>query len=474
MSDRTRNASPTTPAPEPRGLTRRSFLRSACTAVGMTSLGATVFDLRRIAAAATLPGDYKALVCVFLYGGNDSNNLLVPRGSGYASYAAARGGLALSQASLLPVTPLSGGNGQSWGLHPSMAGLRNLFTQQRMALIANVGPLVAPVTRPEYLAGTAALPPQLFSHSDQTVHWQTSLPDQPVRTGWGGRAADLLHSLNGTSQVSMSMSLAGNNTYQVGNAITQYQLSPDGAIGLGWYYDGNEWNDPPSTVIRSLMARSYGSLFQAGYRNVFQRALDQDRLLSGALDAAPVLQTPFPDTDLGRQLRMIARLISIRETLGLRRQVFFCAAGGYDTHDEQIGAQPEVGTHAELLTELDGALAAFYASTVELGVASDVTSFTASDFGRTYLCNGNGSDHGWGSHHLVVGGAVSGGRFYGQVPTLAVDGPDDSSDGRWIPTTSVDEYSATLASWFGVAASDLPTVFPNLGRFNNPDMGFMV
>jgi uncharacterized protein (DUF1501 family) len=222
------------------------------------------------------------------------------------------------------------------------------------------------------------------------------------------------------------------------------------------------------------MARSYGNLFQTGYRNTFQRALDQDRLLSGALDAAPALQTVFPDTDLGRQLRMIARIISIREALGLRRQVFFCAAGGYDTHDEQIGAQAEVGTHAELLTELDGALASFYAATVELGVASDVTSFTASDFGRTYICNGNGSDHGWGAHHLVVGGSVTGGRFYGQVPTLAVDGPDDSGDGRWIPTTSVDEYSATLASWFGVATGDLPTVFPNLGRFNNPDMGFMV
>jgi uncharacterized protein (DUF1501 family) len=457
----------------PRGLTRRSFLRSACTAVGMTSLASTVFDLRRIAAAAPLAGDYKALVCVFLYGGNDSNNVLVPRGTDYAAYAAARGGLALGQASLLPITPLSGGDGRQWGLHPRLTGLRNLFNQQRLALVANVGPLVAPVTRAEYDAGTAALPPQLFSHSDQTVHWQTGLPDQPVRTGWGGRIADLLHSLNGAAQVSMSMSLAGNNTFQVGNAVTQYQLTTDGSIGLGWYSDGTQWNDPPSTAIRRLMTKSYGNLFQAGYRDVFQRALDQDRLLSAALDTAPALQTLFPDTDLGRQLRMVARLISIREALGMRRQVYFCAAGGYDTHDGQISGAPETGVHADLLAELDGALSAFYTATTELGVASDVTSFTASDFGRTYASNGDGSDHGWGSHHFVLGGAVAGGRFYGQVPTLEVDGPDDSGDGRWIPTTSVDEYSATLARWFGVSASDLPLVLPNLGRFNTPDLGFL-
>lgn len=457
-----------------RGLSRRSFLRSVCTAVGMTSLTSTVFDLRRIAAASSLAGgDYKALVCVFLYGGNDSNNVLVPRGTGYAGYAAARNSLALPQASLLPIVPISGGDGRQWGLHPRLTGLRNLFNQQRLALVNNVGPLVAPVTRAEYLAGTAALPPQLFSHSDQTVHWQTSLPDQPVRTGWGGRVADLLHSLNGTAEVSMSMSLAGNNTFQVGNAVTQYQLSSEGSIGLGWYYDGTDWNHPPSIAIRELMERSYGNLFQTGYRNTFQRALDQDRLLSGALETAPALQTVFPDTDLGRQLRMIARIISIREALGLSRQVFFCAAGGYDTHDGQIGGAPETGAHADLLTELDGALSSFYTATTELGVASDVTSFTASDFGRTYASNGDGSDHGWGAHHFVLGGAVSGGRFYGQVPVLAVDGPDDSGDGRWIPKISVDEYSATLARWFGVSASDIPLVLPNIGRFSTPNLGFL-
>jgi uncharacterized protein (DUF1501 family) len=455
------------------GVSRRHFLRSVCTAVGMTSLASTVFDLRRIAAAAPLAGDYKALVCIFLYGGNDSNNLLVPSGTGYAGYAAARGNLALPQASLLAVSP-AGGDGRTWGFHPSLPGLRNLLTQQRLAIVSNVGPLVAPVTRSELLAGTAALPPQLFSHSDQTVHWQTGIPDQPARTGWGGRVADMLNAMNAGSEVSMSMSLAGNNTFQIGNQINQYQLSPEGSIGLGWYYDGNEWNHPPSIAIRKLIARSYGNLFQQGYRDVFHRAMEQDRLLSGALESAPTLTTVFPETDLARQLKMVARLISIRETLGLRRQVYFCAAGGYDLHGGQVGDTSEVGAHAELLTELDGALSSFYAATVELGVASSVTSFTASDFGRTYISNGEGSDHGWGAHHLVVGGAVNGGRLYGEVPVLAVDGPDDSGDGRWIPTISVDEYSATLARWFGVPSSDLPLVLPNLGRFGSPDLGFML
>lgn len=459
-------------SPKP-GVTRRHFLRSVCTAVGMTSLASTAFDLRRIAAAAPLAGDYKALVCIFLYGGNDSNNLLVPRGTGYAGYAAARGNLALPQASLLAVSP-AGGDGRTWGFHPSLPGLRNLLTQQKLAIVSNVGPLVAPVTRAELLAGTAALPPQLFSHSDQTVHWQTGIPDQPARTGWGGRIADMMNAMNAGSQVSMSMSLAGNNTFQIGNAVNQYQLSPEGSIGLGWYYDGNEWNHPPSIAIRKLIARSYGNLFQRGYRDVFSRAMEQDRLLSGALETAPTLTTPFPDTDLARQLKMVARLISIREALGLRRQVYFCAAGGYDLHGGQVGDTSEVGAHAELLTELDGALSSFYSATVELGVASSVTSFTASDFGRTYISNGEGSDHGWGAHHMVVGGAVNGGRLYGQVPVLAVDGPDDSGDGRWIPTISVDEYSATLARWFGVPSSELATVLPNLGRFDNPDLGFML
>jgi uncharacterized protein (DUF1501 family) len=453
--------------------TRRQFLRnSLCAAVGTTSIVRTIFDLGSIgslAAAAELPraaSDYKALVCVFLYGGNDGNNMLVPRtGSDYTQYAAQRGLLALPQASLLPITPLTS-TGHTWGLHPAMPGLQNLFNQHRLAILSNVGPLVAPLTKSQFLNGTVEAPPQLFSHSDQQVHWQTSIPDQAPRTGWGGRAADLLQSLNGNTQVSMSMSLAGSNLFQVGDLVTQYQVSPYGSIGLDAFTDG-PGADPVSRAIRSLLNLPQSNLLVSAAGGVTTRALDNNLLIQSALDAAPPLATVFPDTYLGQQLSMIARLISIRSSLGLSRQIFFCAADGYDTHGDQLTA------HDALLDELSTGLAAFYNATVELGLANDVTTFTASDFGRTYPENGGGSDHGWGSPQLIVGGAVQGGDLYGTIPTLAVDGPDDAGEGRWIPTTSVDEYSATLARWFGVSNSDLATVFPNLGRFNHPDLGFM-
>ena len=462
--------------PEVRRSTRRVFLRqSACAAVGMTALANTIFDLRRIAAAATV-GDYRTLVCVFLYGGNDANNLLVPTlASDYASYVAARDSLALPQSSLLSLTPVETppGDPRTWGMHPNLPKLRGLFNGGRAAVVANVGPLVAPLTKDEYLNHTAAVPPQLFSHSDQTVHWQTSLPDQPAKSGWGGRTADLLRSLNENAQISMSISVAGSNTFQVGNVVTQYQVSPEGPQGLASYVPASQGADAASQAVRSLLGKTYGNLFERGYRGIFQTALDSQELLSGALDAAPVLTTAFPDTDLGNQLKMIAQLVSVRETLGLRRQIFFCAAQGYDTHDGQVGADPLQGAHADLLTELDDAISAFDAAMTELAVADSVTTFTASDFGRTYQANGNGSDHGWGNHHFVTGGAVRGGRFYGEMPALAVGGPNDAGQGRWIPTTSVDEYSATLARWFGVAASDMGLVLPNLGRFATTDLGFM-
>jgi uncharacterized protein (DUF1501 family) len=451
----------------PRAATRRQFLvRSACAAVGMTSLARTVFDLRRVAAAATLPGDYRALVCIFLYGGNDSNNLLVPIDpADYNAYAATRQGLALAQGALLPINPVAGGDGRQWGLHPSAPGLQSLFAQQKLAVLANVGPLVAPVTRNDYLQHTAALPPQLFSHSDQTLHWQTSIPNLPPATGWGGRVADLLRSLNGASQISMCLSLGGSNTFEVGSVATPFQVSQNGGISLNGY--STSPTEPASEALRTILQESYGNLFEGGYRDIFQRAIDSQQLLSTALGGLPALTTVFPNTDLGRQLHTVARLIQARQALAQQRQVFFCATGGFDTHGGQLPAQ------AQLLAELSDAVAAFHAATVEMQTESSVTAFTASDFGRTFVSNGSGSDHGWGSHHLVVGGAVQGGRIFGHVPTLAVGGPDDTSQGRWIPSTSVDEYSATLARWFGVGAGDMPTVFPNLGRFGNPDLGFM-
>jgi len=462
-------------------LNRRWFLRqSVCAAVGTTAIANTLFDLRRVAAAASiseaaLSGDYKALVCVFLYGGNDGNNTVVPASAAdYTAYTAARGVLALPQSSLLPIAPLSGGDGRSWALHPSLgaqapnaAGLDTLFAQQQLALVANVGPLVAPTTRSDFLSQSSVLPPNLFSHSDQQVHWQTSIPDQPPRTGWGGRISDLVHALNDSQQVSMSISLAGANTFEVGNQIAQYEVSPSGSLGLVAYNEGAN-ADPVSVAIHDILALSYSNLFAEAFRGITRNAIDLNAALSAALAASPPPANAFPASDLGGQLGMVARLIGARETLGQRRQIFFCSAGGFDTHAGQLATQ------GNLLGDLSAALVSFQAALTALGVEREVTTFTASDFGRTWNDNGSGSDHAWGSHHFVLGGAVAGGRIYGRMPTLVANGPDDAgSQGRWIPTTAVDEYAATLARWFGVADGDLDTVFPNLRRFSGRDLGFL-
>lgn len=446
--------------------TRRTFIRqAACAALGTSGLLNTIFDLRKLS-AATVPGtDYKALVCLFLYGGNDANNLIVPRdANSYAAYAAARGTLALAQSSLLPIT-LPNGDGREFGFHPNIPELQNLFQSGRLAVVANVGTLVAPITRAEYLARTVAVPPHLFSHSDQSVQWQTSVPDQPLRTGWGGRTADLLRSANGQSRISLAISIAGTNTFQVGQSVIPYQVSPNGSIALAGM-TGSASADVRFQAFKDLLALPQNNLFARTYADTVTRSIENNDLLTAALAASPPLTTVFPATSLASQLHMVARLIGARSSLNMRRQIFFCSVQGYDTHGDQLTA------HANLLTELSQAMNAFYNATSELGVANDVTTFTASDFGRTFPTNGSGSDHGWGSHQLVMGNGVRGGQLFGHFPTLAVNGPDDTGQGRWIPTTSVDEYSATLASWFGVSQSDLPLVLPNIGRFANPNLGF--
>jgi uncharacterized protein (DUF1501 family) len=447
---------------------RRSFIRqAACAALGTTGLLSTICDLRRVNAATTI-SDYKALVCLFLYGGNDANNVLVPNDTtNYQIYSTARGSLAVPPTDLLPLT-LPSGDGRQYGFHPNLPELANLFNQGKLTMVTNVGTLVAPTTRSDYVNGTAAVPENLFSHEDQSVQWMTSVPDrQDIRTGWGGRAGDLLASLNGNSKVSLALSIAGTNTFEVGNSVIPYLISPNGSLGLHGVGSRNQ-----NAVIRvqgfkNLLALSHKNLFEAAYADTMSRSIEENEILSSALKGVNALQTVFPTTELGRQLAMVAKLIAARSNLGMQRQIFFCAVGGYDTHGDQMAAQ------SGLLTELSGAMNAFYAATVELGVDQAVTTFTASDFGRTLPSNGGGSDHGWGSHQFVMGGAVRGNKLYGTFPTLAVNGPDDTEDGRWIPTTSVDEFSATLASWFGVANSDMSTVFPNIGRFAHPNLGFL-
>lgn len=456
---------------------RRQFLKRLAAACAATAGAGAWGDLQRTAAAASLAGarpkaageDYRALVCIFLFGGNDGNNMVVPTGaSEYLQYATGRTpALALDAGSLLPLS-VSNTPGRTFGLHPSMARFQDMFNQGKAAIVANAGPLRAPTTREQFRARSVPIPPDLYSHSDQQAQWQSSISDGAPRSGWGGRLGDLARGGNGTNASSTLISVSGNNLFGVGATGSSFKVSPGNLLGFD-FYKGAAATDPLSRGITELLAMPSVNLFEGAWNDVIERAIHNQQILATALAAVPPFATVFPDTGLGNQMEMIARLVSVRQALGLRRQVFFASLGGFDTHgDEQLGRQ------AELLAEMSDAMAALHEATVELDCADLVTSFTASDFNRTFPSNGRGSDHAWGNHHLVAGGAVRGGGIYGTFPTLVSGGPDDTGGGGlWIPTTSVDQYSATLATWFGVGPGELATVFPNLPRFATPNLGFM-
>ncbi|MEO6993640.1 MAG: DUF1501 domain-containing protein [Lacunisphaera sp.] len=464
-------------------LSRRKFIGSCCAAVGATGLLSTLAQLRLIGAAVesgpapTLPPgarpDYKALVCLFLAGGNDANNLIIPYDpAGYATYAQGRGALALPREDLLALTRRLS-DGRDFALHPATPELRDLFTQGRLAVLANVGTLVVPTTRAQFQAKSVPLPNALFSHNDQQVQWQSSLPDSKLfTTGWGGRLADLTTAFNENNTISMSISLAGQNSFQVGKAVTQYAVSPNGAVQPN--NTGGNVGALRVKARRELLKADDRNLFETAFAGLTNDAVSDSSLLASVLGKDAPFKTEFPKSTLGQQLRMIARLAASAPSLGLRRQIFFARIGGWDLHDHQVVAGASAtGAHAKLLADVSQSLAAFAKTTDELGLADQITTFTASDFGRTWTTNGDGSDHGWGSHHLVMGGAVKGGDIYGRMPDFALNGPDDTGRGRWIPTTSVDEYNATLATWFGVKDTDLRVVLPNIGRFAKPNLGFL-
>jgi len=489
----------------PSYLTRRAFLRrAACAAVGTTGMTSALRDLRFMNAAVAQSNltDYKALVCLFLQGGNDSNNLVLPTlPAEYANYAAIRTPvLAIPSGTILPLSSLNP-DGHGYGLHPSCPELQTLFGEGKLALLLNTGTLLYPITRAQYLSGSPR-PPQLFSHADQQTQWQTSVPDQLPITGWAGRCADLLNAVQPNAPISLAVSLAGANLFEVGNVVHEYSVSTSGAINLslpGSPGGGASTNRLP-TLLRILGLPSTNLQAQA-YAGVVAQSLGTGALLNNAIapsaaknfwtNAFPAKITPpeagaaaFTST-LAPQLEMVARLIAAGSTpagrggFGMKRQIFFCQVGGYDLHSGQTDytagdpSRVVLGAHANLLAELSQSLYAFQRGMEQLGLGANVTCFTASDFGRTFPSNGQGSDHGWGSHHLVVGGAVKGQRTYGQFPVLTVNGPNDTSTGRWIPTTAIDQYFATLASWFGVDSGNLATVFPNLGRFPTPNLGFI-
>jgi uncharacterized protein (DUF1501 family) len=467
---------------------RREFIKSSCKALSMV---AAATQLRHFGAVSALAqkslGDngganpYKALVCVFLNGGNDSNNMVVPNYTeGYAQYAAARASqsLALPQANLLPITPPSMG-GQVYGLHPSLTDIRTLFTEGKVGVVCNVGPLVRPITRAEYQAG-APRPYQLFSHSDQVEQFRTAVSTGRVPTGWGGRLADRLVTLNQGAAISMVTSIAGTNIFNVGlNSqpliVTAAPTPLNQVLALTGYNDGLE-GDARRNALNLIRTRDLDRTMIQATSVLTQQAWN----VSQQLSQNPPLTVTFPTTSLGNQLAQVAKIMRFRTQLNMSRQIFFVQITGFDTHSGQISQ------HANLMTQLNNALKAFYDETVAQGIASQVTTFTMSDFNRTFnpagSGSGAGSDHAWGGHHFVMGGAVMGGNFYGRptangtlFPTLVNNGPDDSETrGRFIPSVSVEQYAATISKWFGLVDADIPIAFPNYGNFPSMDLGFMM
>ncbi len=459
---------------------RRNFFRHACcAAVGSTGILSSLAQLRAIGAVAgdssdlgrstaAADSDYKALVCLFLQGGNDATNLIIPSdGSNYTAYAAARADLAQPQSSLLSISPKGYRDGRNYGLNQAVPELRDLFAQGKVAFLANVGTLVQPTTLAQYRTGRG-MPKHLFSHSDQVTQWQSSISDRPFETGWGGRMADIVNAMNSNNQISMSISLNGANRFEIGKTVTQYAMNYGGAALMNYGGSGAGLT-ARSLGVHNLAAHPHPNLLAAAFGGIAKDAIADGELLSNILKTGPTLQTVFPagTGTIAHRLQTIARMISVAPALGVKRQIFFVQLGGWDLHGGQTDA------HGPLLGEISAAMKAFYDATAELGVANQVTTFTASDFGRTYVPNAGGTDHGWGNHQLIMGGAVKGGDIYGTMPSLVVNGPDDTGRGRWIPSTSVDEYNATLATWFGVSASSLSTVLPNIGRFAKPNLGFL-
>ena len=444
--------------------TRREFVRDLGCGLGATAFLSAFDRFSRLEAAMAPATDYKALVCVFLYGGNDGNNTVIPYDD-YASYQAVRGTtLNLPKASILQVNAPS--QGAAFGFHPALTNFQSLYTQGKLAIMANVGTLSAPVTRSQFLAGSVR-PDSLFSHSDQQAQWQSSIvrnQDQLSQTGWGGRTADAVASLNGTN-FPMVVSLSGTPIFARG--VTSRPLVP--GASLKGFPDGNAVATARLAAFRKLLTLEGGETLVGAASAVTSAAIDNTAILNAALAKGATLTTTFPGTGIGRQFQQVAGILSIRAELKINRQVFFVSLGGFDTHTD------EINTQQNLFTQLNAAVKAFYDATVELGIADSVTTFTLSDFGRTFQpASGGGSDHAWGNHHFVLGGSVNGGDFYGTFPSLALQGPDDSSnEGRWIPTTSVDQYAATLAQWFGLDAGSVPSVFPNIGRFASSHLGFL-
>ena len=452
---------------------RRQFLRAASSLSVAGTAAPFALNLAGIgAAAAQTATDYRALVCVFMYGANDHNNTVIPfDAANFAAYTAARSTISRPITDLLPLTPsapLSGANaGRQFALAKELAPLKTIWDSGKLAVMANVGPLIVPTTKIQYNNLSVPLPPKLFSHNDQQSVWQASSPEG-AREGWGGRIGDLMASQNASSIFTCN-SISGSAVFLAGQSTVAYQLSTSGSTPIAGITGSLFGSASASSNLRTVITSGGANIFTQDLADTTQRSIDANVSLTAALASAPDLPLPaeLATSSLAAQLRVVARMISARNALGAKRQVFFVSLGAFDTHDNQLAVQP--GLHAQIA----GAMSYFYNATVGLGIADRVTTFTGSDFGRTLTSNGDGSDHGWGSHHFVMGGAVKGQQYYGTFPVMGVGNNDEVGSGRLLPTTSVDQYAATLARWFGVSDTDMRLVLPNIGNFGSSNVGFM-
>ena len=487
---------------QPQAHTRRAFLRRSAQLAFTGAALPTALNLAAMGEAAAFNAtDYKALVCVFLYGGNDyANTVITYDNASYDRYSTVRGGgagqsaggialarSALTPTLLVPTSALAGG--RQYALHPSMTGLAGLFNAGKAAVQLNVGPLVVPLTRDQYKNSNRTLyplPPKLFSHNDQQSIWQSSSPEGST-IGWGGNIGDLaLQASANTNSLFTCISVTGNAVFLSGDSALAYQVSTGGAVKINSVNSNVYGSSAVKTAMAQLVQQSRSHVLENEYNRVTQRAIGAESTITSALAAYPASNAAFStfpgSNNLADQLKMVARLIAAQSSLGTKRQVFFVSMGGFDLHDNLVSQQPT------LMQRLSESMTAFYNATAALGLADKVTAFTASDFGRTLSSNGDGSDHGWGSHHLMVGGAVRGAAFYGTPPPVSVGetaAPEDQwhvGQGRLLPSTSVDQYAATLAQWFGVGNTELAGILPNIGHFGTGsalpgypvNLGFMV
>jgi uncharacterized protein (DUF1501 family) len=460
-------------------ITRRRFLRAA--AAG--SLACAFARTPGVTYAQMTGGgsfaDYKALVCVFLFGGNDSWNMVVPSSNAeYEAYAGSRQNLAVPQGVLLPLQlAVPDASGWSFGLNPAMSGLAELFNGGRAAFVANVGPLVAPATLQEYESLSVPLPPQLFSHNDQQDQWHSLKGTDVSKSGWAGRVADVLAGQVTHQKLALNVSLAGQTLYQAGAVTVPYTMGAAGPTPFSGL-DPMEDEVGRRLAFESVAGAPHETVYGRAFGTVQQRALEFGESVSTELAGAPELPS-LPDdaslSGLATQVRTVAKLIAVSSELEMSRQIFFVATGGFDTHDNQNADQPD------LLSTISDALKRFDDAMLHLGVSESVAAFTQSDFGRTLTSNGDGTDHAWGGVQIVTGGAVGGGRIYGDYPLLRIgarvaagDRADDVGAGRFIPTLASDQYAATLARWFGVSEEDLPVVARSIDNFSVRDLGFLV